>query len=123
MYVDPMGLYECAPGVNCDFTEPMKHALQCYDSCTGEDTVITGGKGSRSKPNSSHSKGEACDIDRSANPDISPNEDKQCHLVCFPEGYGQEEQNKNKGTHYHHQLHTVPGGTPGYSPTVRPYTP
>jgi len=121
--IDPFGLYFCVPGARCDFTQPMRDALQCFDRCTKRDTALTGGRGNRSRPNSSHARGEACDIGRGANPDLTRDTTQQCTLECFSQGYGQEEQNRGDGTHFHIQLHTVPGGTPGFSPTVRPYQP
>ncbi|MDR1996154.1 RHS repeat-associated core domain-containing protein [Azonexus sp.] len=121
--IDPYGLFHCINGAKCDFTPEMEQALQCFDTCTGMDNAITGGRGNRSKPNSSHARGEAVDFGRSANPGLCPDEAKRCFLTCFPNGYGQEEKNKGPGTHYHFQLNTVPGGKPGYSPIVKPYQP
>lgn len=122
-WVDPFGLFHCVPGVDCNLTQPTQNALQCFDTCTGRDTAITGGRGNRSVPNSSHARGEACDVGRGANPDLSRESAQQCTLQCFSQGYGQEEQNRDGGTHFHLQLHTVPGAIPGFSPTVRPYQP
>lgn len=121
-YVDPLGLYHCVGGANCDFTPDMQSALQCFDACTGRDTVVTGGRGNRSRPNSSHARGEACDVGRNANLDLSRDNAEQCTLQCFPNGYGQEEGNglRIPGTHFHMQLNTVPGGRPGFAPGVIP---
>jgi hypothetical protein len=46
-------------------------------------------------------------------------------LQCFPDGYGQEENNdpKTGGTHFHFQQYTVPGGQPYFAPGIRPYAP
>jgi hypothetical protein len=81
----------------------MQSALQCFDACTGRDTVVTGGRGNRSRPNSSHARGEACDVGRNANPDLSRDNAEKCTLQCFPNGYGQEE-----GQHYSSFMKKIP---------------
>ena len=100
--IDPFGLWHCAANVNCNFTPGLKKALDCFDQQCKSDTVITGGRGNRSKPNSSHSKGEACDVGRNSNPKLSRDKVEACFLKCFPNGYGQEENNDpgNPGTHF-----------------------
>jgi RHS repeat-associated protein len=124
-WIDPWGLYHCVGGANCDFTPDMDAALQCFDTCTGRDTAVTGGRGNRNRPNSSHARGEACDAGRNSNPDLPRDDAERCTLQCFPNGYGQEEQNGPNvpGTHYHMQLNTVPGGQPGFGPGIQPYRP
>jgi RHS repeat-associated protein len=124
-YIDPYGLYRCVGGASCDFTPPMQSALQCFDTCTGRDTAITGGRGNRSSPNSEHARGEACDVGRNANPDLPRDTTERCTLQCFSNGYGQEEGNGPNipGTHFHLQLNTVPGGIPGFAPGIRGYQP
>jgi RHS repeat-associated protein len=121
--IDPYGFWYCAPGVNCDLTQPTQDAMTCMDTCLGSDLTVTGGRGNRTRPNSSHARGEACDIGRGANPDLSRSDAQRCFLQCFPNGYGQEEQNANGGTHFHFQLNHLPGARPNFSPIVRPYTP
>ena len=122
---DPLGLYHCVGGANCDFTPPMQQALQCFDQCTGNDTAITSGRrpASPRHPNSSHCRGEAADAGRGANPDLTPQDAGSCFRQCFQDGYGQEENNSGSGTHFHLQLHTVPGGHPGFANGVQPYNP
>ncbi len=104
--VDPWGLFHCVGGANCDFTPAINSALECFDECTGRDTAITGGRGNRNRSNSSHARGEACDIGRNSNPDLSRDNAEQ----CFSNGYGQEEGNGPNipGTHFHFQLNPVP---------------
>jgi RHS repeat-associated protein len=123
--IDPFGLWHCAANVNCNFTPGLKKALLCFDKCTGLDTAITGGLGKRSKPGSSHSKGEACDVGRNSNPTLPRDKTERCFLQCFPTGYGQEENNDpaNPGTHFHFQENTVPGGRPRFAPGIQPYAP
>lgn len=124
-YIDPLGLFHCVGGANCNFTPQMQQSLQCFDTCTGQDTAVTGGVGNRSRPNSSHARGEACDVGRNANPTLTRADAEQCTVQCFPTGYGQEERNGPQvpGTHFHMQLNTVPGATPGFAPGIRSYAP
>lgn len=123
--MDLLGLYHCVGGANCDFSNDMNTALQCFDTCTDRDTAITGGRGDRSRGNSSHSRGEACDIGRNSNPDLTRDDTERCTAQCFPNGYGQEEGNgpHTIGTHFHLQLHTVPGGRPDFGTGIQPYMP
>ena len=122
---EPLFHYLCKPNVDCSFTPQTKTSLNCFVNCLKRDITITGGRKSRSTPNSSHARGEAIDIGRGCNPDLKNDDVKKCFLQCFKEGYGQEEMNAPAigGTHFHFQLHTVKGGQPGFSPTVRPYKP
>jgi RHS repeat-associated protein len=124
-WLDPWGLYHCVGGANCDITPPMQDAMSCFDQCTGHDTAVTSARRPPSPrhPNSSHSRGEACDVGRHANPDLDPDTARRCFNQCFPHGYGQEENNQGAGTHYHFQLYPVPGGHPGFSSGVQPYNP
>ena len=124
--IDPWGLWHCAAGANCNFTPEFKHGLDCFQKCIGStEVIITSGRRppSPKHPNSSHSRGEACDIGRNANPNLPPDKVVQCFLKCFPHGYGQQEQNQGPGTHFHFQLSPVPGGHPGFQSkdtTVQP---
>jgi len=124
-WIDPWGLYRCSPNTNCDFTQPMQNSLQCFESCLGQDFTITGGRSRRNTSNSSHSRGEACDIGRNTNPNLNRNNVERCTSQCFPRGYGQEEQNKPRvgGTHFHIQLNSIHGTSPGFAPGIRPYQP
>jgi RHS repeat-associated protein len=130
---DPWGLWHCVASANCNFTPPMKKNLDCFDKCTGGDTAITSGvrPPSPKHPNSSHSRGEACDIGRKCNPNLGLDKAKQCFFQCFPGGYGQEECNapdskdpkRDTGTHFHFQYSPVPGGKPGFANGTQPYNP
>lgn len=114
-FLDPVGLYHFVNGAHGPFTPGMDAALQCFDICTGRDTAITSGVGNRGRQNSSHSRGEACDIGRRSNPDLPRPDAERCFQQCFPGGYAQEERNGAgvPGTHYHFQMSPVPGGRPG----------
>jgi hypothetical protein len=103
----------------------MNRAIKCLENCLERVVKITGGQGPRSKTPSSHEKGEACDIGRNSNPDVNPENLIPCFAKCFPNGYGQEENNNPGigGTHFHLQLNTLPGGRPRFAPGIQPYTP
>ncbi len=124
-WLDPWGLWHCVGGADCNITPPMQDAMSCFDKCTGHDTAITSARrpSSPRHPNSSHSRGEACDAGRHANPILDPHTVRQCFQQCFPHGYGQEEYNSGPGTHYHLQLYAVPGGHPGFANGVQPNNP
>jgi len=115
--------FRCPAGVNCDFTPDMSNALDCFRTCLGRQITVTGGRGPRRRPNSSHERGEGCDLGRNSNPNISHDDAASCWTECNPNGYGQEENNQGPGTHYHLQYNTVPNGTPGFPNGVQPYTP
>jgi RHS repeat-associated protein len=117
--IDSLGLYHCVDDANCDFTPDMDAAIQCFDDCTHHDTVVTSGR--RNGQQNQHGQGTACDVGRNNNPDVSRPDAERCRAQCFSEGYGQEEQNcGSDGTHYHLQLHTVPGGLPRFRPGIAP---
>jgi RHS repeat-associated protein len=127
-WADPLGLWHCVGNANCDFTPTMQSALDCFDRCSGHDTAITSGRGNRATNNSSHSRGEACDIGRNSNPALTRQEAERCFGQCFPNGYGQVERNgdgtpgSTPGTHIHIQEHPIQGGRPGFAPGIQPYT-
>jgi RHS repeat-associated protein len=123
VFIDPLGLWHCVGGVNCDFNPGLIQGLNCFDSCTHCNVAITGGREARSRPNSSHSRGEACDLGRNSNPCLTPDTTRTCFLQCFKNGYCQEESNGGPGTHFHLQLNAVPGGQPGCASGIQPYSP
>jgi RHS repeat-associated protein len=123
---DPFGLWHCVGGANCDFTPALKQALDCFDDCTGRDNAITGGRGPRHKPGSSHQAGRGCDIGRNNNPGLKRPDVERCFEKCFPPGsYGQEERNPpgTRGTHFHFQVPVEPGGPRHFAPGIQPYKP
>jgi RHS repeat-associated protein len=135
VFIDPWGLWHCAAGVDCNIKPDLKDALVCFDNCTHGETVVTSGRRppSPKHPNGPHPRGEACDINRANNPGVSRPDAERCRKQCFPNGYGQEEDNSpeyhkqmspsDPGTHFHYQLHTVPGGQPGFGQGIKPYNP
>lgn len=127
VFTDPLGLWHCVGNAKCDFTPEMKTALTCFDKCTGRETLITGGRRvpTPKRPDTSHTRGEACDIGRNTNPTLSRDKTEQCFLQCFTNGYGQEERNAPSigGTHYHFQLNALPPNRPRFAPGIQPYAP
>ncbi len=127
-YFDPDGLYHCVQGAVCDFTPGMGDALRCFDDCTGRDTKVTSGR-DRHPATDPHMHGDACDVGRNTNRDLSRPTAERCFNKCFmPTGYGQEEYNDPRndsagGTHFH--LQDVPGlGDPparGFPPGIKPH--
>ncbi len=125
VFIDPFGLWHCVGGANCDFDPQMMSNLDCFDNCTHCDTAITSGRRppTPTHPNSSHSRGQACDAGRNNNPCLTPDTTRTCFLQCFPNGYCQEERNEGPGTHFHLQLNHVPGDTTRCAQGIQPYSP
>ena len=122
-YFDPFGLYECVGGANCDFTQSLVDALKCFDKCTKRDTKITCGKDSHPEGDP-HMSGEAADIGRNTNSDLSRDSADKCYAECFSnKSYAQEEENKGSGTHFHVQVRPGKGGATGFPPGVKPHGP
>ncbi len=120
-WVDPEGLYRFGPGAKGPLSPGLDTAMQCFDSCTGRDTVITSGRDSH-KSSDPHMRGDACDVGRNSNPDLSQPKAKQCFEQCFTsQARGQEEQNGGPGTHFHFQLGPDLGGNTGFSPNIAPH--
>jgi RHS repeat-associated protein len=125
--IDPWGLWICAGTANCNFSPELRNGLDRFEKCLGgkQPLIVTSGvrPPTPKHPNGSHARGEACDIGRNTNPDLSPDNVKHCFLQSFPQGYCQEEGNEGPGTHFHLQLHTLPGGTPRCADGIQPYDP
>jgi hypothetical protein len=127
--VDPFGLWHCGAGADCNFTPEFKKGLDRFQKCVGDnmEIVITSGRRppTPTHSNSSHSRGEACDIGRNSNPNLPRDKTVKCFLQCFPDSYGQEEQNGGGTpvTHFHFQQNPLSGTQPGFPPGVRPYSP
>ncbi|MEQ1741459.1 MAG: RHS repeat-associated core domain-containing protein [Candidatus Nitrotoga sp.] len=124
-FVDPSGLYHCAPGANCNFSPAMDSSLVCFDDCSGLDNEITSGYREGGGP---HGHGDGADMNRKNNRCLTPEKAKQCRKKCFSVGYGQEEQNgpnssDPNGTHFHFQEYSKSGTNPGWGDGIRPYQP
>ena len=84
--------------------------MTCFDNCSGRDNAITSGTDSH-RPDDPHTLGNAVDLGRGSNPDLSRDTAEGCYNQCFASngasGFGQEEANLGPGTHFH--LQCVPG--------------
>jgi RHS repeat-associated protein len=128
VFVDPFGLWHCVADADCNFTPEFKKGLDRFQECIGKtEIIITSGRRppTPSRPNTGHTRGEACDIGRNSNPNLPRDKVVSCFLQSFPNSYGQEEKNGNgiPGTHFHFQQNPLPGTQPGFPPGVRPYQP
>jgi RHS repeat-associated protein len=126
LFFDPYGLYKCAPGANCDFTEVHDQALMCLETCLGRELTVTSGRRGKAGT-TSHSKGQASDIGENQNKGICRDDYENCFKKCFPNGaYGQQEYNSGNepGTHYHNQTNEGRGSnsSPSFAPGIKGHT-
>ena len=120
-WVDPFGLYYCAGNAVCDFTDEMDQALQCFDRCTHRNTCITSGRDSH-PADAPHSRGEAVDIGRNHNRDLTRGTADECWAQCFSsQSYAQEKRNAGLGTHFHFQTVPLRNGETGFPLGVQPH--
>jgi RHS repeat-associated protein len=135
-FVDPLGLYHCVQGANCDFTPIMDAKLQCFDQCSGLDTAITSGRdGHKKNSKDPHHSGQACDASHNENPDLSISDAKSCFEQCFrnfgggagqwgtQRGMGQPEFNSGDSGdwHFHIQERNGKGGFNKFKTTIQPH--
>jgi hypothetical protein len=122
-WMDPLGLWHCVGNATCNFQQPIRDALTCFDACTARDTAVTSGTDSH-PPNNPHTLGNACDIGHNSNPDLSLQQGQQCFVQCFASfSYGQQEANSPVygGWHFHFQWTSGIGGASGFNPNYAPY--
>lgn len=77
-WVDPFGLYHCAPGANCNFSPAMDSSLVCFDDCSGLDNEITSGYREGGGP---HGHGDGADMNRKNNPCLTLEKAKQFSMA------------------------------------------
>ena len=127
-YVDPMGLdrwgdtsvnYRYTPTAGRPVNDATAGALSCFSACANGTanhgvTVTAGWEGGHSK-GSAHETGQACDVGKNSNPDLTRSTVEACFAQCFSSGssWGQEE-----GNHYHLQSRPGAGGGTGFIPGV-----
>lgn len=130
-FIDPLGLYRCAPGADCTFSPTLDASIECLESCLHEkgrgDDELTVTSGRRGSGSTNHALGQAADFGVNTNPDICPNDFRDCFETCFPTGsYGQREYNASSepGTHYHVQTNEGRGRThpPRFAPGIQGHT-
>ena len=126
--VDPLGLdpwwnssanYNYTPTAGGSVNGPTSTALMCFSICVGgagKGVTVTAGKEGGHSPGSAHEAGQACDIGKNSNPNLTRDKAKQCFNQCFSSSgsYGQEE-----GNHYHFQTRPGKGGATGFASGVR----
>lgn len=106
------------PGAHGPLDQNMDRSLTCFDECSDRETVVTSGLRDKGK----HSTGRACDIGRGSNSDLSREPAENCFAKCFSKtSYGQEERNRDRGTHFHIQLDPTHTKTTGFPEGVVPY--
>jgi RHS repeat-associated protein len=124
---DPLGLYKCAPGANCDFIPELDAALKCFEKCYNKPLTITCGADSH-PPADPHMWGNSADIGQNTNPGLTRPIAENCFKQCFPQGimgsYAQQEYNaNNNGTHFHFQYFPASGDLSGFRPGIAPHGP
>ncbi len=125
-YVDPYGLYKCAPNVDYSFSGLLSGALICMESRLAYELIITGGVRNK-ESGTNHAVGQAADIGENNNPGLCRQEVEDAYKACFPSGaLGQHEENDPKTPGYHYHLQTNAGrggqGAPRFREGTQPHT-
>jgi RHS repeat-associated protein len=95
-------------------------AMQCLANCLKRDITVTGAKeGDPHKPNSAHRTGQACDVGKNSNRNISRSDIDRCFPGCtgpdiFIWGYEGEEN-------FHFQTRPGEGGATGFPSGIKRY--
>ena len=130
-FIDPLGLYRCAPDSDCTFSPTLDASIECLEKCLHEkgrkDDELTVTSGRRGRGTTSHNTGDAADFGENTNPEICRPDFEDCFARCFPTGaYGQHEENapEEPGFHYHVQTNEGRGNThpPFFAPGTKPHT-
>jgi len=117
---DTSANYRYTPKAGDPVDDATALGLTCFLICVGGAkpgpgvTVTAGKEGGHSK-GSTHEAGQACDIGKNSNPDLTRPKVEKCYKQCFPgkNNYGQEEDN-----HYHMQTRPGRGGANGFASGV-----
>lgn len=115
-WIDPWGLFKYSPTAGDPVNATTTTAMECFEKCSGLEITVTAGKEGGHSKGSAHETGEACDVGKNSNPDLTRATTERCFTQCFNEtsSYGQEESN-----HYHLQTRTGAGGATGFAPGVK----
>jgi RHS repeat-associated protein len=116
-WVDTLGIFRYAPGAGGFLDVRTTGALECFELCFGQEVTVTGAReeGPPHAPGSAHATGEACDLGKNANRELTRQDTERCFTQCFgPSGYGQEE-----ASHFHLQIRPGRGGATGFAPGIR----
>ncbi|WP_168921606.1 RHS repeat-associated core domain-containing protein [Polaromonas vacuolata] len=128
-YLDPLGFdrwgdtsanYRYTQKAGKPVDDTTGTALTCFSICVGGAnpgpgvTVTAGQEGGHSR-GSAHETGQACDVGKNSNPNLTRSKTEQCFKQCFPasSSWGQEERN-----HYHMQTRPSASGSTGFIPGV-----
>jgi len=89
-WIDPLGLYRLTPAAG-DPPDPRTHsAMLCFEKCLGSEVTVTGAKecGPPHVSGSAHCEGQACDLGKNNNPDLSRSDVERCFNECSgPDGF------------------------------------
>ena len=124
--MDTFGLFRCALGQNCDFTDELQRSLECMENNMNREFTVTSGVCSN-ETGTNHAQGQAADIGENSDPGICRAQFENEFRNCFPRGaYGQQEYNSPDigGTRFHLQTNEGRGRThaPTMAPGIRPHT-
>ncbi|MDO9182085.1 MAG: RHS repeat-associated core domain-containing protein, partial [Bacteriovorax sp.] len=112
-FIDAEGLYKYSPTAGGPVDSATGAALSCFESCSGLEITVTAGKEGGHSPGSAHATGQACDVGKNSNPNLTRPVAQQCFSKCFNQStsFGQEE-----GNHFHFQTRPGKGGAVGGFP-------
>jgi hypothetical protein len=114
-WVDQLGLYHYLPGAGDPVDDATSALLSCMDKCTKRDLAISGAREGGHSPGSAHNTGQAADISKCHNEDLTRKDVESCFKKCASDSsYGQEER-----THFHIQTRPGKGGATGFATGVR----
>ena len=122
-YVDPLGLWHYTSTAGGPVDDTTAQFLTCMDSCVGarhpdipelSDLIVSGAKEGGHSPGSAHETGQACDITKRRNHDLTRDDVQTCYTNCANNtSYGQEESD-----HYHIQTRPGRNGATGFATGV-----
>jgi len=115
-WIDPWGLFKYSPTAGDPVDDTTKTATECFETCSGLEITVTAGKEGGHSKGSAHETGQACDIGKNSNPNLTRDTAEKCFKQCFDKksSYGQEE-----GNHYHFQTRPGQGGATGFPNGVK----
>jgi uncharacterized protein RhaS with RHS repeats len=115
-WIDPWGLYKYTTTAGDPVDDTTATAMTCFEKCSGLEITITAGKEGGHTKGSKHGTGQACDVGKNSNLDLTKYTAEKCFKQCFDQStsYGQEEDN-----HYHFQTVPGKGGATGFADGIK----